>query len=262
MKIALLISTYNWPEALNLVLKSAFRQSVLPDEILIADDGSTEQTRLLITTFEENSNIKISHVWQKDEGFRKSAILNKAIDSTNADYIIEVDGDCILHKHFVKDHISLAAKNTFLYGSRVSIKKQFVSTILKLQKIDYSFFSKFIQKRTRALHIPLFAQLFITKPEFSKKLRGCNLSFYREDFLAVNGYNEDFIGWGKEDSELAIRMINNGSFGRRIRYKGIVFHIWHPERSKSNLSKNKAIQASVLDEKKVFCENGIKKNFT
>src|SRR5690554_6518284 len=108
MKASLLISTYNWPEALELVLMSAKRQSVRPDEILIADDGSSEKTKQLILEFQNKSVIPIHHFWHEDKGFRKSIILNKAIAGATGEYIIQVDGDCILHKDFVRDHKALA----------------------------------------------------------------------------------------------------------------------------------------------------------
>ena len=99
MKTALLIPTYNWPEALELVLKSALLQTRLPNEIIIADDGSNDKTKSLIEQFNQKSKISIHHIWQEDDGFRKSKILNKAIATATADYIIQVDGDCILHKN-------------------------------------------------------------------------------------------------------------------------------------------------------------------
>src|SRR6478736_5160416 len=110
MKTALLISTYNWPEALNLVLKSILNQTKFPDEILIADDGSDNKTKELIDNFSTANNIVLHHVWQEDKGFRKSKILNKAIAKTTADYIVQIDGDCVIHKDFISDHIAMAQK--------------------------------------------------------------------------------------------------------------------------------------------------------
>ncbi|WP_010182155.1 glycosyltransferase family 2 protein [Aquimarina agarilytica] len=259
MKTALLISTFNWPEALNLVLNSVLNQSEFPDEILIADDGSTEETQFLIDEFKEKSNLVIKHIWQEDKGFRKSAILNKAIAQTNAQYIIEVDGDCILHKDFIKDHKKLALENHFLFGSRVNIQKEYLKKLFLLEKTNFNFFSRGIRKRTRALRIPYFALFYRGSDQLSKKLRGCNMSFFRENFIKVNGYNEDFEGWGKEDSELAIRLLNSGCLGKRIRYSGIVFHIWHNVKSKSRLQKNEDIQNLVSIQKSSFCVNGIDK---
>jgi len=259
MRIALLISTYNWPEALDLVLKSAFEQTTYPDEILIADDGSKKETKEIIDFYTQKTTIPIKHIWQEDLGFRKSAIINKTIAASNSDYIIEIDGDCIMNKYFIADHISLAGENIFLFGSRVNIQKNRLSYLFKTKNININFFSIGIKKRSRTLRIPLFSSFFKNSNQLSKKFRGCNFSFYKKDFIAVNGYNEDFEGWGKEDSELAIRLLNSGCIGKRIRYKGIVYHIWHHEKSRNQLSKNEGIQQQVLDGDISICKNGIDK---
>lgn len=101
MKTTLLMTTYNWPQALGMVLASVSRQTVLPDEIVIADDGSTEETKMLIEHFASNFPQPVIHVWQKDLGFRKTAILNKAIAKATGDYIIQIDGDVVLNSHFI-----------------------------------------------------------------------------------------------------------------------------------------------------------------
>ncbi|MCH2490935.1 MAG: glycosyltransferase family 2 protein [Flavobacteriales bacterium] len=259
MKTALLISTYNWPEALELVLKSVAAQSQLPDELLIADDGSTQPTTDLINAFKEKSSIPVIHVWHEDDGFRRSAILNKAVARSSADYIVQTDGDCIIHPDFIKDHARLAQKNTYLYGSRVSIKEEAIDRLFESKNIDFSFFSEGIKKRSRTLRFPLLSALYRPKNELSRKLRGCNVSFWRDDFIKVNGYNEAMTGWGREDSELIIRMMNTGISGKRIRYSGIVYHIWHPTTSKSNLNTNDAIQQRAIDEQLTRCEDGVDK---
>tara|TARA_R100001369_G_scaffold20091_1_gene36555 strand:+ start:29535 stop:30320 length:786 start_codon:yes stop_codon:yes gene_type:complete len=259
MKTALLISTYNWPEALDLVLKSALNQSQFPDEILIADDGSKEATKALINNYQEKSTIPIKHIWQEDKGFRRSAILNKAIASSDCDYVIQIDGDCIIHKDFVKDHISISEEGMFLFGSRVNIKKNALSDIFKNDRFQFSFFSGDIGKRTRNLRIPLLRDRYKASPLFSSKVRGCNISYWRKDFLAVNGYNEEMEGWGREDSEFILRVLNKGVLGKRLRYGGIVYHLYHPESSKSNLIDNEKIQQKTNQEKLVWCENGVTK---
>ncbi len=109
MKTSLLISTYNWPQALELILKSALNQTEMPDEILIADDGSTEETKELIENFKTKSTVPINHIWHEDKGFRKAIILNRAIAAAIGEYIIQIDGDCIMHRNFVKDHKEMAA---------------------------------------------------------------------------------------------------------------------------------------------------------
>lgn len=256
MTVALLISTYNWPEALDLVLKSVQYQSVMPDEILVADDGSSEPTRELIEKYMD-SGLDIKHIWQEDRGFRKSPILNKAIANSNSDYIIQVDGDCILHENFVEDHKLNAEKGNFLFGSRVNIKEAALETVLPAQKIKFSFFSGKISKRTRNLRVPVLSSLYKGSDILSKKVRGCNISFWRTDFIAINGYNEAMTGWGKEDSEMVVRLLNSGVNGRRLRYAGIVYHIWHVEKSREREKINSGIQAAAIENKLTRCEKGI-----
>ncbi len=261
MKTALLVSTYNWKEALELFLLSVQQQVELPDELIIADDGSKEDTRKLIDSFKTRFPIPIIHIWHKDTGFKKSIILNKSIVKIQADYVIQVDGDCILHPCFVKDHKRFAEKGCYLYGSRVSIKKEFLSKLFSTKKTKFNFFSKGIKKRTRTLHFPFFASFYKPENSFSKKFRGCNFSFWRDDFIAVNGYNEEMTGWGREDSELAIRMLNHGTKGKRIRYAAIVYHIWHKIRSRKHLTVNDLIQQEAIDKKLLRCNNGVDKYY-
>ena len=259
MKTALLISTYNWPEALELVLLSAENQTEKPHEILIADDGSTEDTKALINSFKLKSTVNIVHVWHEDTGFRRSKILNKAIASSSADYIVQIDGDCIMHKDFVKDHQTFARIGLFLYGSRVNIQESFLDELFKTKNIKFSFLSKGIKKRTRAMRIPLLSAVYKPGSELSKKLRGCNLSFWKQDFVAINGYNEDFEGWGREDSEMIVRMLNSGVEGKRLRYRGIVYHIWHLVKDQSRFEINDSLQQKAIAEKVKWCSNGIDK---
>lgn len=113
MKTALLVSTYNWPEALDLIFRSLLKQKELPDEVLIADDGSGEATKKLIADFKAGSTLAVKHVWQEDHGYHKSKILNKAIAASEADYIIQIDGDCLMHPHFIHDHKANAEATTF-----------------------------------------------------------------------------------------------------------------------------------------------------
>ena len=141
MRTTLLISTYNWEDALKIVLLSAHQQTIQPNEILIADDGSRTSTKKIIDVFSQKLNIK--HVWHEDNGFQKTIILNKAIAQTNSDYIIQIDGDIIMHKNFIKDHISKAKKGQFIHGSRVFLNKALTKKTLKNQHLYFSFFQQF-----------------------------------------------------------------------------------------------------------------------
>ncbi len=256
---SLIISTYNWPKALALVLKSLKKQSVLPNEVLIADDGSTDETKNLISEFSKSINIPIRHIWHEDVGFTKATILNKAIAKAQGDYIIQVDGDCIMHPNFVKDHVRFSSENCYLYGSRVNIQKAQLETLFANQQVQFNCFSEGIKKRTRAIYSPFLSTFYKPKHEFSKKFRGCNTSYFKSDFIAVNGYNEDFKGWGREDSELALRFYNYGLKSRRLRYRGIIYHIHHVEKSKSRLELNNDIELKTINEKLVWTANGIDK---
>lgn len=262
MKSSLVISTYNWPEALNLVLKSVMNQSVNPDEVIIADDGSTEDTKELIEQYKVNFPVPLLHVWHEDIGFTKSTILNKAIAVAQGEYIIQTDGDCILHYNFIEDHLKFAHKRTYLFGSRVNIRQDHLDVLFRTEQIKFTAFSKGIKKRTRALHIPLLSKFYGYTNSMSKKMRGCNWSYFKSDFIAVNGYNEDIKGWGREDSELALRFHNFGLNARRLRYRGIVFHIYHKELSKSRLKLNNDIEQSTIKNKAIWCKNGIHKHLT
>lgn len=254
---ALLIATYNWPDALRLVLKSAMAQSRLPDEILIADDGSKEETKQLIQEFQKFSKVPIKHFWQEDQGFRKSKILNKAVAGTSANYIIQVDGDCIMHPKFVEDHCRAAQKGVYLYGSRVNVLPQGVPVVFEKQLTHFNMFSREIKNKTRTLHVPFLSGMYQPHEGISRKFRGCNVSFWREDFIAINGYNEDYEGWGREDSDLVIRMGNMGVKAKRLRYAGIVYHLHHKTNSKHNVELNDRIQQETIDNKIVRIENGV-----
>jgi glycosyltransferase involved in cell wall biosynthesis len=257
MKVGLLISTYNWPQALDLVLKSVMLQTRLPDEILIADDGSKAETKELIALFQQNNLIPVRYFWQEDKGFRKSKILNKAIAGTTVDYIVQVDGDCIMHPKFIEDHISAAQKGLYLYGSRVNILPNAIEVVFANNKIAFTAFSKEIKNKTRAIHFPFLSQFYKSHFGISKKFRGCNVSFWKKDFISINGYNEDYEGWGREDSDLVIRMGNNGVKAKRLRYAGIVYHIHHKINSKDNFELNDKRQNETILRKTVWIPNGV-----
>ncbi|WP_395092069.1 glycosyltransferase family 2 protein [Vaginella massiliensis] len=254
---SLVLSTYNWAEALELVLKSILNQTYLPNEVIIADDGSGEDTKTVVDNFKKKYPKKVVHVWQEDQGNRKAKIMNKAIAKATSDYIINIDGDVILHPKFVEDHLSLAQKNTYLYGSRVNIQQSKLNDLFLNKNLNFHFFSRGIKKRGRTLRIPFLAQQQNKHANFSSKMRGCNFSFWREDFIKVNGYNEEITGWGREDSELVLRMHNAGIFAKRLKFSGIVYHIYHHEQSKVFLDQNNKIQQKTIDQQLTFSPKGI-----
>ena len=183
--------------------------------------------------------------------------MNKAIASSKNNYIIEIDGDIIMHKDFIKDHLSLAEKNMYLFGSRVNIQEEYLETLFKKKQISFNLFSKGIKKRGRTLHIPFLANRYKKQTDLSSKLRGCNMSFWKKDFIKINGFNEELVGWGVDDSEMIQRLINNGIQGKRLKYKGIVYHIYHNEQDKSSVHINQKIEKETKEKNTIFIKKGV-----
>lgn len=258
-KSSLIISTYNWPEALRLCLLSVKEQSVLPDEVIIADDGSTEETIDIIESIRPAFPVRIVHIWHKDEGFQLSKIRNKAIATSSYDYIIQIDGDLILHKHFIKDHLNLSKRGSFITGSRVLMSQQLSERLLRLQKTSIQLFEPGLGNlfnRVNATWLSRYlADRYRTRDIFS--LRGCNMAFWKEDLVRVNGYNECFIGWGREDNEIAVRLLNSGLRKRTIKFGGIVFHIHHKEADRRGCNENEWHLTYALQNKSVYCSQGL-----
>ncbi len=263
IKPSLIIATYNWPEALELVLKSAEQQSLLPYEVLIADDGSSEATKKLIDKFKNKGVLNLRHIWHEDKGFRLAEIRNKAIKEAKGNYIIQIDGDTFLHKDFVKDHLQYAKPGQFISGSRVLLGKDLSARLLKNKEIRFSSFHKDIKNKHYKYTIPLLTKL-LKKPskdvqKVIRSVRGCNMSFWKKDLMAVNGYNEGLTGWGREDSELSARLIHLGLRKINLKFAAIQYHLYHKEASKDNLIKNHELLNETLSNKTIITNRGIEK---
>lgn len=247
ISVSLLISTYNSPKYLNLSVHSIFNQSVLPDEILIADDGSGEETRKLIEQLKRESPVPVRHVWHPDRGFRVGAIRNKAIHQAHGDYIIQIDGDIVVHPDFVADHIRFARRGSYVTGSRVVLTEDYTQHVFDTGNIHISLFAKGLRHRLNGLRMPVLMPFMTNyKSKNLSYVRGCNMAFWREDLIKTNGYNEDFEGWGCEDCELAIRLTNNGIKKRFIKFGGIAFHLYHTKNTRQLLNRNRAIKEFTL----------------
>ncbi|WP_316802711.1 glycosyltransferase family 2 protein [Pedobacter nototheniae] len=254
--VALLISTYNWPAALELVLLSIAKQTRMPNEIVIADDGSKEDTKALIERFKVEFNLPIKHVWHEDKGFRKSLILNKAVKQITSSYIIEIDGDIIVHPKFVADHLKGAQAGYFVQGSRSMITEEKANEILKTKNTNFSIFTTGLYSRFNALRVPVLTKIFLLDPSNPFHIKGCNLAFWKKDYIQVNGYYNGFEGWGGEDYEFAARLLHSGIKRRRLKMAALAFHIFHKENSRSNTGPNDKIYRKTLAEKLTSCDNG------
>lgn len=260
MKTTLIISTYNRPDALALCVRSAFRQSVLPDEIVIGDDGSRPETAALIGELRGESPVPLIHVWQPDEGFRLAAMRNQCVAVSTGDYIIETDGDVILHRDFVADHVSMSRPGHYLKGGRCNLGRELTERLCREGGApEPGFMTKGIEaKRENALHLPLIARFLAPRyRRHRESALGCNMSFHREDFYRLNGYDEYFVGWGGEDGDFGRRMQRLGLKKRHLKFAGICFHLWHEDKHMQNKEKNFAYSMRPDDQQPVRCIRGV-----
>lgn len=258
--ITLIISTYNWPEALKIILLSVINQTYLPIEVIVADDGSRDDTRELIEEMQKSFPCKLIHVWQEDNGFRVSEIRNKAIVKAAGDYIVQIDGDIILEKHFIEDHYLFAQKSFFTQGSRVKLSPKSSSEILRDGKVDIPFsWSSFFQPNRLRLRFLQNYFRFIYKVNHPYLVRGCNIAFWKEDLLRVNGYNEDIIGWGYEDNELGARLIFAGIKRQFLKIGAVGYHLDHPINSRDKVNQNHKTFLETINSEGTYCQNGLDK---
>jgi len=261
IKTSLIISTYNWPEALTSCLKSIVQQKLLPDEVLIADDGSEKRTAEIIAAFKKQVSFPVKHIWQPDEGFRLAAIRNKTIAAATGEYIIQVDGDMILHPYFIKDHVAFAKSGTFVRASRIYLDSNLSEKLLRSGSVDINLINKGVSNKSSAFHLPLIWPMFETKYKNKGneryEIHGCNMAFWREDAIQVNGYNEDFSGWGPEDKEFIVRLLNIGLKKRFIKMGAIAFHLFHLERVRDSLAANEQLLKQAIQSHATNCKVGI-----
>lgn len=239
MNVSLIITTYNRPAALKSVLTSVADQSVLPAQLIIADDGSKEDTQLMISSHPIKELLPVEHIWQADEGFRLARVRNLAISKAKSDYIIFIDGDMVLHRHFIQSHITHSAQGYFLQGSRVILSARTTSLMISNQMRKPTLFSKGVRNRHHMLHVPVLAKWFSRPSIRWDTVRGCNMSFWMEDLIKVNGFDEQYMGWGREDNDLAIRVLRLGVQRKNIKFCAVAYHLYHRENKRDEtLNRN------------------------
>ncbi len=259
MQISVIMTTYNRPNALERVLEGLGRQTRLPDEVIVADDGSGPGTTASIERFVKESPFPLHHIRHADRGFRAAAIRNKAIRGSTGEYIISLDGDCIPGKHFIEDHLKLAQSGYFFQGKRILVDEAH-SESFTFSDTD-TFFKKLrlllrsgTGNRHHLVRLPFFPAF---KTQSLSGIRSCNMGFFRDDIYAVNGFNEDFKGWGREDSELAVRFFNYGLKRISHSYLAICYHLWHAENNRSRLPANDALLKQMMASTEHFCAHGL-----
>jgi glycosyltransferase involved in cell wall biosynthesis len=258
MKTSLIVTTYNWPEALSLVLKSVIAQSVIPDEIIIADDGSREETAQAIKDVLRGKDVKWKHVCHADQGVRQSRIKNLAVKHSSGDYLIFVDHDVVLHPAFIEDHLSMACEGVFLQGKRVLLSKGFTEEVVASGIFRQpSPWAKEIENRKNGVHFSKLGKLLSLPKSFEESLRGCNLSMFRDDFLKVDGFDETFDGsWGREDSDICYRLFHAGVLVRVLWFMALQYHLYHGKVAKWDRERLDPELQSVLEGKRVRALKG------
>ena len=276
MKTTVIVPTYNRPQALRLCLLSLAKQSVQPFEVLIADDGSTEETRDLIQKMQRDLApvFPIRHIWQEDRGFRKPRILNETVRQSSGDYLVFIDGDSMAHRHFVRTHIEHSSPDAALSGKRVEIGKNLSEALLREGRVMDRFAVRLLwdAARNQAHHSRrvmesvqmknrLLRRIMHRDKIYADGLWGCNFSLPKDLFLAINGCDEDFEDGSIEDNDIGIRVQNLGKQLKSVRGLAIIFHLWHETTwsfENEKYQQNLAILKRRIENKEPVCKNGIR----
>jgi glycosyltransferase involved in cell wall biosynthesis len=245
--ISILLATYNWPQALKLCLESLATQTDKNFEIIIADDGSSESTKQLIESIKDSHPAAINHLWQEDQGFRKTKILNQAIAAAHGDYLIFLDGDCIVQPDFVARHRALAQKGYLLTGSRILLNESLTQELLTWTNWSFVRFTENLIGKRLSGGINKYWPLKIKLGDGSwrdykkfvwRRIKGCNMACWKADAEAINGFDETMTGWGHEDADFIFRLQHHGIQRKSGSWSTEVLHLFHKINDQSNAAEN------------------------
>ena len=266
MKISFVVLTYNRSDALLAVLGSLSEQCDEQHEVLIADDGSTPEQVKLILDKCPVFKCPVYHVWHPDTGFTAARSRNLAAIRATGDYLIFLDGDCVPANGFVAQHIRLAEKGCFVNGSRVLLSKNLSQRVtdeeISLARCSAVFWVKarLSGDCNKLLHLLVWPwRLFRVKQAVSwRGVRSCNFGIWMKDFVAVNGFDEVFSGWGHEDADLVLRLSYSGILRKNGFMATEVFHLWHPENKRDHESKNKEVVLQRMTTNMTLAQSGLR----
>lgn len=260
-RVSLVITTYNNPTFLELVLKSVLRQRTLPGEVVIADDGSTDDTRRLLERYRRLLPVPLVHSWIPDRGFRVAKARNEAIARTRGSYIILIDGDMVLTPHFVADHIRLMRPGRFVTGSRARLDEAATQERCRTLDDRLHLWSAGLGRRLVLLRLP-GAHRLLHGHDGLRNARSCHMAFWRSDFLRVNGFEEAFEGWGYEDSEFVQRLFNIGLERKNAKLLAPAVHLYHVEKPTDRASANYARLQQTVRTGKQRADRGVDQYLT
>lgn len=257
--VSLLVTTYNWKEALQRVLESIARQTRLPDEVVVADDGSRPDTADLLAAIARRYPVPLRHAWQDDRGFRAGRARNLAIAAASSEYLLLLDGDMVLERHFVADHARAARRGSFVQGSRVLTGPCFRDRMLADPGHLPTPLARGVSRRRNALRSLALSNLWLaTKRNTAPRaIKTCNQGWWRDDLVRLNGFDERMEGWGREDVELAWRAHNAGISCRQLRFAGLAYHLHHQERHLDGASPNDRYLAETREQRLTRCGLGL-----
>jgi glycosyltransferase involved in cell wall biosynthesis len=263
--ISVIVTTYNREDALEAVLSALSRQTDREFEVVVADDGSRPATAALIERWKGRLGVPLSHVWQADRGFRAAEIRNRALLAARGDYCVFLDGDCIARTDFVATHRRLAERGWFVTGNRVLLSRELTAAVLREAVLPQTWnLAQWINRRARGgvnrlaavLRLPL-GPLRKLRPGQWQGARSCNLAVWRSDLERVDGFDASFRGWGREDSDLLIRLLHSGVRRKDGRFATGVIHLWHDEEDRSQLDANDARLDAVQGSDRVRAQAGM-----
>lgn len=264
--LSVIVTTYNWPTALQLCLAALFVQNDTNFEIIVADDGSSLDNLALNKTLCSAFQRPIQYVYHEDNGFRAGTIRNKAVARSSGSYLIFLDGDCIVRPDFVGNHRQLATKGYFVPGNRILLSKEFTQEVqqknilLHTKSLPYFLTLRLkgnINKIVPFIKLPL-GILRLLQPQKWQKAMTCNLAVWRDDFIYVNGFDEMFEGWGYEDSDLVIRLIHAGIRRKEGRFAVPVLHLWHMQSDRGRQIENyERLLSHIAKPDFIFAKKGV-----
>ena len=263
--ISVIVTTYNREDALDAVLQSLAQQNDPDFEVIVADDGSGPATAKLVDTWRTKIGNRLEHVWHADRGFRAGEIRNRAILAARGGYCVFLDGDCIVRPDFVANHRQLAEPGWFVTGNRVLLSADLTKRVLaeKLTPQTWNFVRWLAERRrggvnrlSALLDLPL-GPLRRIRRRVWQGARSCNLAIWRSDLDRVDGFDADYQGWGKEDSDLIVRLLRAGVRRKDGVFATGVLHLWHTEADRSRLSENECKLAAVIADGRVRARRGL-----
>ncbi len=244
--LSVAVTTYNRPDALRAVLEGLAAQADRGFEVIVADDGSREDTRTLVEHASAAFPVPLAHVWQEDKGFRAGAARNRAAERARGDYVVFLDGDCVPRSDFIARHRALAERGWMVAGNRILLSETFTARALRERLPLHAWSAPQWSKARRRgdinrtlplVHLPLGPLRKIAASRW-QRVRTCNLGVWTEDFRRVRGFDETFEGWGFEDSDLAVRLLNAGVRRKEGAFATGVLHLWHRENDRRHEGRN------------------------